>query len=62
MYLFLFENSNLLLGFVPETLGLLLFGLALVAVTVGIRWFFGDAENDNTGEENLEVLVSETNQ
>ena len=30
-------NQNLLLGFVPESLGLLLFGIGLIALTVILR-------------------------
>lgn len=33
-------NKNLLLGFVPESLGLLVFGAALVASAVGLRRVF----------------------
>ena len=36
---FLFEvaNQNLLLGFVPESLGLLIFGVGLILLTVALR-------------------------
>lgn len=30
-------NQNLLLGFIPESLGLLIFGVGLVALTFGLR-------------------------
>lgn len=33
-------NKNLLLGFLPESLGLLAFGAALVASAVGLRRVF----------------------
>ena len=39
------SNKNLLLGYVPESLGLLIFGVALIACAVGLRRFF------NRGEE-----------
>jgi uncharacterized membrane protein YqjE len=37
----LLENTdNLMLAVVPESLALLLFGISLIAFTVGIRWIF----------------------
>ncbi len=62
MFLFLFDNDNLLLGVVPETVGLLLFGLALIAVTVGLRWFFGVVEKKDLIDENLETITRSINQ
>lgn len=40
--IFLLETAqkNLLLGFMPEPLGLLVFGVALVALPVGLRRIF----------------------
>lgn len=57
MFLFLLENGNLLLGYVPETLGLLLFGVALIAITVLLRWILSINEQENNSQENLEVLA-----
>lgn len=37
-------NQNLLLGFVPESLGLLLFGIGLVGLTVILRGIFRRVE------------------
>ena len=60
MFLLLFSSSsNLLLGFVPETVGLLLFGGVLIAVTVGVRWFFNESEEDKSNLENIETLAGE---
>ena len=44
--LFLLEisNQNLLLGYVPESLGLLLFGVGLVALTLILRKVFNRLE------------------
>jgi hypothetical protein len=33
-------NQNLLFGIVPESLGLLLFGIGLVCLTLVLRWVF----------------------
>lgn len=46
---FLFEtvNNNLLLGFMPESIGLLLFGICLIAFAVGLRWFFDRQDKGN---------------
>lgn len=48
IFVMLFEaaNKNLLLGFVPESLGLLIFGVGLIAFAGSLRWVF------NRNEEN----------
>lgn len=38
------SNQNLLLGFVPESLGLLLFGIGLIVFTVIFRRIFSRIE------------------
>ncbi|HNQ15175.1 MAG TPA: hypothetical protein PKM58_06405 [Pyrinomonadaceae bacterium] len=38
MVFLLQTNPNLILGFVPESIGLLIFGVTLIGVTVGLRW------------------------
>ncbi|MET0752502.1 MAG: hypothetical protein ABWZ66_03985 [Pyrinomonadaceae bacterium] len=40
-------NQNLLLGFVPESIGLLLFGIGLVVLTVILRRIFSRIEDGN---------------
>jgi hypothetical protein len=40
-------NQNMLLGFVPESLGLLLFGIGLIALTVILRGIFRRIEKSN---------------
>jgi hypothetical protein len=47
-----FFTNKALLGSIPEPIGLMLFGVTLVAVTIGLRWFF-----DMREEESLEKLV-----
>ena len=37
-------NKNLLLGFMPESLGLLIFGGGLIAFAVSLRWIFNRNE------------------
>lgn len=37
-------NQNLLLGFIPESVGLLIFGVGLVVLTIGLRWIFNRVE------------------
>ena len=51
------ESQNLLLGFIPEPLGLMLFGMVLILVTVGARRLFEDVESEETGKESLEGLA-----
>jgi uncharacterized membrane protein YidH (DUF202 family) len=43
-------NQNLLLGYIPESLGLLLFGIGLVTLTVILRGIFRRVEK--TSDEN----------
>jgi len=33
-------NTNLIFSFMPETIGLLAFGVILIVMAVGLRWFF----------------------
>jgi hypothetical protein len=40
-------NQNLLLGYVPESIGLLLFGIGLIVLTVILRRIFSRIENGN---------------
>ncbi len=42
--LFDVANRNLLLGFMPESLGLLLFGVLLIAFAASLRWLFNRSE------------------
>lgn len=37
-------NQNLLLGIVPESLGLLIFGVGLIGLTFGLRWILNRVE------------------
>lgn len=47
MLTLLFEvtNTNLLLGFIPESVGLLIFGIGLILLAVGLRRVFNRGEN-----------------
>ena len=47
-------NQNLILGFVPESLGLLIFGVVLIALTVALRWIL------KRGESHSDVKVEKT--
>jgi len=42
--LFEITNTNLLLGFIPESLGLLLFGSGLIVAAVSLRRIFNRQE------------------
>jgi len=53
----LFESNNLLLGSIPESIGLLIFGIALVAVTVGLRWLMREDAEDAKSQEAVKSLV-----
>lgn len=49
--LFQSTNKNLLLGFMPESLGLLLFGIGLIFFAVSLRWLFN--RNEETRKEEI---------
>lgn len=44
-------NQNLLLGFIPESLGLLLFGIGLIGLTVILRGIFRRVEKTSEEEQ-----------
>ena len=50
-FIFLLQTAaagkNLLLGFMPEPIGLLIFGAALIAFPVGLRRIFNRSEEAN---------------
>lgn len=46
-------NGSFFFGYLSETATVLLFGIVLVALTVGIRWFLKKYEE--SGEETKEV-------
>lgn len=52
-------NKNLLLGFMPESLGLLLFGVGLIAFAVSLRRVFNRKE---TAQENYEQFNGKVDQ
>ncbi|HLM62588.1 MAG TPA: PEP-CTERM sorting domain-containing protein [Pyrinomonadaceae bacterium] len=60
MFALLFEltNRNLLLGFMPESLGLFLFGVGLIGFAVSLRRVFNRRE---TIEENYKQLGEKIN-
>jgi len=44
------SNNSLLLGFMPESLGLLVFGFILIAFAVSLRWIFNRQKAENDGK------------
>ena len=60
MFVLLFEvtNKNLLLGFMPESLGLLLFGVGLIAFAASLRRVFNRRE---IAAEDLKRLAVKAN-
>jgi hypothetical protein len=50
-------NGNLLFGVVPESLALLMFGVSLIAFTVGVRRITDGKNNAKKLENNLEKLA-----
>lgn len=62
MFLFSFIKSNLLIGNIPESLGLLILGVALIVLTIGLRWFTNEDEKKDNNEEKLENIVGKNSQ
>jgi hypothetical protein len=54
---FLFEvvNQNLLLGFIPESLGLFIFGIGLIVLAFGLRWLLKRIETEEVEPKAKEV-------
>ena len=50
------SGGNLLLGYMPEPLGLLLFGIILITLAIVLRWAF-NRNNRSENEENKEKSV-----
>jgi len=46
LLLFDFLGQGLILGFVPESVGVLIFGLGLIFLAVGLRWFMKRIEKN----------------
>lgn len=44
-------SQNLLLGFMPDALGLLIFGVGLIAFAASLRWIFSRREEAIKGEK-----------
>ena len=57
--LFELTNTNLLFGFIPESLGLMLFGIGLIAFAMSLRRIFNWNE---TAQENLKQAMVKSNQ
>ena len=57
--LFEVASRNLLLGFVPESLGLLIFGVGLILLTVGLRWFM--KRNEKSADSPVEKMAEKVN-
>lgn len=55
-------NKNLLLGLIPEPIGLLIFGSGLIAFAVGLRWLLNRRKTDKSKgfSVNIHTTVSET--
>jgi hypothetical protein len=58
-FLFQVINQNLILGFIPESLGLLIFGVGLVFLTIGLRWIMKRGEKSVDGE--IEKMAEKVN-
>ena len=58
------SSNNLLLGFMPESLGLLIFGSCLIAFAISLRWIFNRQkakQSENKFDEKSAVKTFEGN-
>ena len=60
MILFDATNNNLILGFMPESLGLLIFGVALILFAVGLRRIF-NRNDEQQSVKNFERAAEKIN-
>ena len=44
------QSGNLLLGYMPESVGLFVFGIVLIVLAIGLRWIFKRSENAESEE------------
>lgn len=44
--IFLFENSKLLFGFLPDSMAIFFFGMALISAAIAMRGFLAKVENN----------------
>lgn len=58
-FLFDVASLNLLLGFVPESLGLLIFGVGLILLTAGLRRFM--KRNENSMDSPVKKMAEKIN-
>ena len=62
--LFDVTGNNLILGFMPESLGLLIFGFGLIAFAISLRWIFNRQkakQSENKFDEKSAVKTFEGN-
>ena len=58
-FLFDVTSRNLLLVIVPESLGLLIFGIGLVLLTIGLRWIM--KRNEKSANGPVEEMAEKVN-
>ncbi len=58
--LILVESNNLLLGIVPESLGMFIFGAAMIIIAVGLRKVLGRDNEGFASEEPINILANES--
>lgn len=58
-FLFDVASLNLLLGFVPESLGLLIFGVGLILLTAGLRRFM--KRNEKSMDSPVKKMAEKVN-
>jgi len=51
-FLFVVATQSFILGYVPEPLEVLIFGIGLILLTIGLRWFMKRSEKSTDSKIN----------
>ena len=57
--LILIESNNLLLGVVPESLGMFLFGAAMILIAIGLRKILRQDDENFASKQPVNILASD---
>lgn len=52
MFLFYVTNEGFILGLIPESLEILIFGVGLILLAIGLRWLMKRGEKNTESEIN----------
>jgi len=58
--LILIQSKNLLLGIMPESIGMFLFGAVMILIAVGLRKVLGQDDENFSSEEPVKILSGDS--